>query len=114
MPIPKGLPAAVKIGWKDFNIVPWNRVDASSCSRYGECRHMQGEIRIDETALEGGYGPRKAANTLLHEIMHACFAQSTLEKGDDEERIVTCLSNMLSGAMRDSPDVFEWLMRELR
>ena len=108
------IPASVKVGWKDFRIVKWHRVGAASASRYGECRHMQGEIAIDETALEGGYGPRKAAHTLLHEILHACYNIAALEDKDDEEKIVSCLSNMLAGAMRDSPEAFAWMLEELR
>ena len=106
--LPEGLPATIKIGYKDFAIIAWAVVEAMDANRYGETAHQAGVIRIDFS-----HGLHKSAHTLLHEIMHACSAFMGLVDEDKEERYVTALSNALATAWRDNPDVFAWLDRNL-
>lgn len=73
-------------------------------SRYGECDHLNKTIRVCRD-----HGVRKSAETFLHEMFHAIFAEWTIEEGDKEERIVTTLGSAMCCAMRDNPEAFEWL-----
>lgn len=51
------------------------------------------------------------ADTLLHEILHACWNQTPLRERDedDEERTVTALTPLLLGVLRDNPDLVAYL-----
>jgi hypothetical protein len=96
--LPEGLPAKLKIGWRDYTIVCWTHKQGRDANRYAEHDGGGWEIRIDFT-----YPPREAANSLLHELMHACFQVQALDAADDEERTVTGLANGLSMVWRDNP-----------
>lgn len=103
------LPASIKIGWCDFRIDEWNPRDAASSNRYGETCRLTKVIRIDVS-----HGPRQTAVTFLHEILHAIYSVWTMNKEDDEERIVTLSSEGLGTVMRDNPDVFAWILDQLK
>ena len=98
------LPKSVKVGWRDYKIVDWEPRAASASKRYGECSHLECEIRIDMT-----YGTRQAASTLLHEIMHAVCSLWNYEKVNEEEKVVSALGDGLSTVWRDNPTVMEWI-----
>ena len=51
-----------------------------------------------------------ARETLVHEVLHACFAVSGLDMGDDEEQIVSRLSPYLFDALRRSPGLADYLL----
>ena len=42
-------------------------------------------------------------NVLLHEIMHICYRNGYLSKGDEEERIVEVLTNILYSVLTTNP-----------
>ena len=93
------LPKSIRGGYRDFTIVEWNSREAVSASRYGECDKMQAIIRVDTQ-----WGQVKAANTLLHEVMHAVYDISKLQDDDKEERIVAAISSQLTQVWRDNPE----------
>jgi hypothetical protein len=97
-------PTSIKIGFTDYRIEDWGPAKAAAAHRYGECDHLARTIRVDRT-----HGPRMAANTLFHEVLHACWTAALLKDEDEEERIVGSLANTISAAWRDSPDVFAWI-----
>lgn len=56
-------------------------------------------------------------DTVLHEILHACFHESNirntmqaLKRGDLEEAIVGAVSGPLLSALRDNPALTKWLL----
>jgi hypothetical protein len=50
---------------------------------------------------------------LLHEILHACFVDSSYEMTyEEEERVVATLTNPLLSVLRDNPDVVRYLLEE--
>lgn len=102
------LPVSVKIGYRRFTIVDWNVRAAVGADRLGECDHSCSTIRVCTI-----YGWVKAANTLLHEIMHAVWVSQALSDDDHEERYVLAISNGLSAMMVDSPDVMAWITEGL-
>jgi hypothetical protein len=66
------------------------------------------EIRVDPAQQDGC-----ARDTLLHEVMHACYAQTSFRGGDvDEEGIINALTPWLLGVLRDNPELIEFLTKE--
>lgn len=100
-------PTNVRVGYRDYRIQIWPRSEARSEDRFGLCSDVRALIQIDQQIVEEE--PIKAANTLMHEILHACHAVGDLQKGDDEERIVRTIANQLSQVWRDNPGVIAYL-----
>lgn len=102
------LPKHVRIGCFNFEIEQWTAQDASSSARYGECSIMVQRIRVDTQ-----YGPVRAANTLLHEILHACSRLGGYDdiENPNEEQTVSQFTDTLLQVWQDNPDVMEWIGR---
>lgn len=98
------LPPSVKIGYSRYTIVDWAPRASISADRYGECDITCREIRVSTVQ-----GWSKAANTLLHEILHAVWYHQALHDSDDQERCVTSFANGLSMVWVDNPDVIAWI-----
>ena len=92
------LPSSVRVGYRDYSILEWSSIDASSARRLGEADHHALVIRV-RTDL-----PRQLiAEVLLHEVLHCCFWSGAIEHRDTEERIVLTLGNQLAQVWRDNP-----------
>ena len=82
----------LNIGYKEYKIRPMCLEDArdhGGCVGY--CDHEDGHIVIDFN-----WGDlQEVNNTILHEVLHACYHVANVQEGDDEERIVTQLTNVL-------------------
>lgn len=102
------LPTSVKIGYQRFTIVDWDSRVAAGARQYGQCDHASATIKVCTM-----YGWVNAANTLLHEIMHAVWTAQALDNDDHEERYVLAFSNGLSAMMVDSPEVMAWITEGL-
>lgn len=100
------LPTSVKVGRKIYRIENWEPKSAAAERRCGDAAHEIGRIRVDTS-----FGPAQAAETLLHEILHAIFYIWSMEDEDNQERTVGAMSNGLATVMRDNPDVFSWIVR---
>ena len=104
-----GLPAAVKVGPIDYAIEVLGPLDAREQQVYGKVIHEQQRIQID---LQ--HGPQRAGLALLHELLHACFAVHGVDLGKaEEEAVVHALTTMLGGAMRDTPEAFDWILEHV-
>lgn len=103
------LPTSVKVGYRVYRIEVLHPVSAKARQLYGECSHMERVIRVDLA-----HGRREAANTLLHELLHAAFRGGNLEDKDDEERTVSTLADMLSAIWIDSPEVMAWISENVQ
>ena len=101
-------PTSVRIGHFDYRVEDWNSDKASLASRYGECSHLEKVIRVARH-----HGPRQAAETLLHEMLHAIWNQWVIEDSDPEERVVNTLTGALCSAWRDNPEAFEWIRQQV-
>lgn len=102
------MPTTVKIGWRDFAIEEWEHIKANAARRYGEQSDVEGKIRVDIS-----FGHQRAAETLLHEILHAIHNVFDLGKSPDDERIVTVTSNGIATVWRDNPPVMRWISEGL-
>ena len=106
--LPEGLPATIKIGYKDFAIIAWAVVEAMDANRYGETAHQASVIRIDFS-----HGLHKSAHTLLHEIMHACWPPHIRSIGGTEESVVTSLTPNMLQVWRDNKALVQWITHTL-
>lgn len=110
MSLPDGLPSIIKVGHRNIKIVPWSSHYTSDRSAFGEYSSSMGEIRV---CFDGRSDPDNGA-TLLHEILHAIWKHCALADEDNEERVVSSLSNGLAAAMCDNPAVFAWIAATLQ
>lgn len=97
------LPKKVRVGYASYTIENWSTELATAASMYGECDNLNHIIRV-----RADLNPQEAANTLLHEIMHAAWKVGGCDEGD-QEKVVTILSNILTQVWQDNPDVMEWI-----
>ena len=96
-------PAKIKIGYYTYLVEDWPPDRASLAQRFGECDRNEKVIRVCRQ-----HGDHKAADTLLHETMHALYSEYKLEDADLEERTVGALALGLSGVFLDNPEFLRW------
>jgi len=100
-------PSSIRVGYRTYRIEVWHPAAASGARRYGECGHIERVMRIDTSI-----GPIQAAETLLHEILHAISSASYAQElfsGNNEERAIVGASAGLTQVMRDNRELRDWL-----
>ena len=97
-------PSSIKVGYAEFAVRPFSLDLDADGGMYG--RFSRASCLIE-------YHPRQhrehELDTLLHEVLHACWAQAALNDEDDEERIITGLSNTLTQVLKDNPEFLKWI-----
>ena len=74
--------------------------------------HVHGNL----ISITTGMKPKQQACTLLHEVLHAVFAEMGMHNSpikDGEEYIVECFSNGLIQIIRDNPELIAFLQESL-
>lgn len=109
----RGVPKTLKIGALDyqFRVVPSLKEEDGSGS-WGELDYETWTISAERVQPSAAF----AADTLLHEIMHAVWKEVGLGETVDsevEEKIVKALTTGLVGVLRDNPAVVRWLAKRL-
>ena len=102
------LPAKLRVGPYDVSIVPLEKSEARD--NYGAFSSLDLEIRMRDDFKT----PHMAADTFLHEVLHAIWFVHGIRAKDGEERIVSTLSTGLSQVIRDNPKAVEWLRNALK
>lgn len=98
----------VRIGHIDFKIIEMDKVSASD--KYGMYLQADEEIHLCK-----GMSRRRAAEVLLHEILHGVVDFQNLGMGEtDEERIVRSIANGLASTMRDNQKLFADILKALK
>lgn len=111
-------PTSVKVGYVDFTIrwlsdEEWRRECPGDQDNSGTTEST--EARISIRVPKDGH-PVHLRETLLHEIVHACFQVSGLSTenhramDDLEEAFVTRLTVVLIDVLRSNPDVTKFLL----
>lgn len=103
----------VQVGVREYTI--WRDADAAIATQArGQLLADEGRIMIDPRC-----GPDVQALTILHEMIHAGFEQSTLTAGkavkdgeEDvneflEEKLCTWLESLIPQIVKDNPELFE-------
>jgi hypothetical protein len=97
------IPNKVKIGALDYRI----EVAVLPDNDYGNC-----DTHIQLITLTPNQTSQSAADTLLHEILHAIYNDSGLFtiKRPDEEITVRLIATWLKGVFRDNPEVTSFIL----
>lgn len=103
------MPNLIRVGYRDYAVLAWDREDGQAAEMLGRCDSDAGRIHVDVTRDR-----QKVANVLLHELLHAAWAEANLQDEDDEERTVSGLANMMSQIWRDNPLLVEYITEALR
>ena len=101
----KRLPAVVRVGPHDYQIVVMTRIEAEQKNIYGHHSPLEGVIRISPTFP----APTRAVATFLHECLHAIHDWGDLQDGDKEEHLIDVLATGLTGLFRDNPWLLGWV-----
>ena len=98
------LPASIRIGHRKIAILmaPSDMMDAD-----GDYSPLKARIRVRDDLV-----PHDQAETLIHEILHACWP-TTPVVGDIEEVVVTTLAEHWSEVMLYNPSLMAWLQHSL-
>ena len=97
------LPVKLKVGYRNYKIEDLPQHEADARGLRGTHLSHSGVIRI-----ERGMDTEQQANTLIHEILHACWSQCHLDE-DIEEHTITVLTNQLTQVFQDNPEVTKYL-----
>lgn len=106
------LPSQVQVGYRTMSLRWTNPAEQrrKHNTRLGECSVNTGLIEIDPS-----FGMQEAANTLVHELLHACTNVAGLKIDEaDEEHFVTATANVMTNVIRETPELFEWLIEAAR
>lgn len=104
------LPDRIKVGPFDIDVV----LDQAAIDRKGVESHedLLGRFEARELTilLAPGQAPQMLAETLMHEVLHACSAAAgnPLDHGA-EEALVSAISPQLFGVLRANPALLEFL-----
>lgn len=104
-PLPKRhkVPQHVIVGPHRYRIVMVPDGVLDDAGRHGQCSAHRLVIAVDQ-----GQAPSQAADTILHELVHAMLA--TLDLSDeDEERVALALGPALLLLLRSNPDLVDYL-----
>ena len=96
----------VKVVSTDFAVqtIPSSEVDPYAVAGTTGQSPQSPAIRIAaHTSLTG------LADTVLHEILHACWSTMNLGPTEEEERAVSAMATALIAVMRDNPKLRTWL-----
>ncbi len=97
-------PATIKVGYTTLDVVPFSLDLAATPNLYG--RFDRAACTIEYHAKQH---PQHILDTFIHEVLHACWAQAALSDDDDEERIITGLSNAFTQVLKDNPEFLKWI-----
>jgi hypothetical protein len=101
------LPSKVVVGFQTYKIERLDRAEAVARCVDGDFNAYTGTIRV----RVDGVTPDFAANTLLHEILHACWLAGDLGAASPEEKAITVLANQLLQVWRDNPKVVSFITK---
>jgi len=106
----QGLPAAVKVGPFDYQLVVKEVIACPGIGEaWGVCMNNNQVIELARMWPS----PVKAVDTLIHEIMHALFSVWNIPDRPDEETAVGSLSTGLTAVLFDNPELALWIMATL-
>jgi hypothetical protein len=103
------LPHSIQVGIHTYRVNPGKHAARAvrDDERHGDCSTADLTIRIDTDRPQ-----TVVAETLLHELLHATFAQAGLREqhdDQDEERIVNPLAPLLLDVLQSNPSLIRYL-----
>ena len=108
------LPRTIKISFADVDI------ETSDDTQFAEENFGEYDSRSNKITLSSNSTDRDIANTLLHEIVHACVWYgglkddgAALEDDKHEEHVVNVITNQLCQIFRDNPKILTIIKKGL-
>ncbi|MGE5163042.1 MAG: hypothetical protein ACM3IH_03325 [Sphingobacteriales bacterium] len=98
---------SVRVGPFDISLTTLTGEERDKC--LGMFSEHQMSIMLRETFASD----QQEAETLLHEVIHACFAVAAIQDKDSHERTVSMLSTCMAQVIRDNPGLIDWLKEKL-
>jgi hypothetical protein len=98
------LPKSVRVGYRDYAVVPWDRADAEDKEALGDCDHILGVIRV-----RADLPAQEKARVLIHEVFHAMWHVGDLEKSAREEKAVSVLSFQWAAVLGQNPGLVAFM-----
>jgi hypothetical protein len=99
------MPTAVKVAGWVYAIQPMTTEESRDTQLHGHCSNTKRVIHVDTS-----FGPKTAASTLIHEIIHAIFDCFGRPDDDCEERTVGIVESGIVSVIVDNPTVVEWII----
>lgn len=103
-----GLPKTVRVGPHDIRFDQLPPADARN--NYGTFVPADQAIRLQREYVSGSM----AADTVLHEILHAIFSVGTVQVKQGEEHIVSVVATYLTQVIRDNPELIAWMQETVK
>lgn len=103
------LPAIIRVGPFDIQIIKWPQVSATAAHRWGEFSAAEQVIRIDSEMVT----PFKAVDSILHEIGHVISWAYDIKDEDKEERRITTMATGWTQVYRDNRWLLQWIEKTL-
>jgi REP element-mobilizing transposase RayT len=98
------LPKSVRVGHRDYAVVPWDRADAEDKEALGDCDHIHGVIRV-----RADLSAQESVRVLIHEVFHAMWHVGDLEKSAREEKAVSVLSFQWAAVLGQNPGLVAFM-----
>lgn len=99
----------LRIGYRDWEVVPWSSAEADLTDAVGVCVPLNAEIRV--RCDLGENDPLYEGEVLIHELLHAMINQSNLILDEDlEENIVGILAKTFLQVWRDNEPLRDYLI----
>jgi hypothetical protein len=102
------LPSIVRIGVYEYTLVHWDPDEADEEGCLGTCNRFDFIIRVRDDIPDSSF-----AETLEHEINHACWHAAALKTKAAEETVVNRLTPIQMMARRDNPEIYAWIDRAI-
>jgi len=102
------LPSIVKVGVYEYSLLHWDPKEADEKECLGICDRFTKEIKVRDDIPDSSF-----AETLEHEINHACWDAAALKSRATEETVVNRLTPFLLMARRDNPEIYAWIDRAI-
>ncbi|ARQ95369.1 hypothetical protein [Bradyrhizobium phage BDU-MI-1] len=98
------LPEKIKIGIADYDLIHMEPAEADALEVLGMCNVFELWIKVRSDLPDAGF-----AETLEHEINHACWTAAKLKSKAAEETVVNRLTPVMMQARRDNPEIYAWI-----
>jgi hypothetical protein len=98
------LPSHIQIGVFRYELVHWPAAEAEAVEQFGECDHTRKKIKVRDDVDDATF-----AETLEHEMGHACWYACGLKSRATEERVISLFTPFLMMARRDNPQIYDWI-----
>jgi len=99
----------LKVVSTDYKIELLPQHECDTYSVAGTCHQTPQDPKIK---IAKHKEPTALADTVLHELLHACWTTMNLDGREEEERAVSALATALIAVMRDNPKFSRWLLKQ--